>query len=861
MLLLQPLVAGAATFNAVTCGLDDVRDAVSAAEAAGYGHTVSVPAGNCTWTPNPKTDALTITKYMTLQGAGMDGTGTNITQGINSTFYGLIRYTPDQTSRDAEDLRGGLFRVTGFEFDGTSPVGENYLITSRGIVLSSNATDKYYYNIRVDHCSFYNFNNYWNTPDHTSNDPVYYGYGLHLEGLFFGVMDNCYHNFSRGMNAYAIGGQNAGYGWIRAPVELGSEHAFFIEDCEFDNFFRIVGSGHGGRYVLRFNRSHDVQTTSDVHSNVWSDMHGNFQRCCFLTPTPAFFPETPTGQVRGTVLSEGYCNKIDDAPATTATRSHLWGHRGGISVFWGNLIDIPRNARVWISEEDALYYFKTVPTVVNYGGINYMAKVDHVADNDNKPPNATYWTTAINQNQRVYPWTLGAHYKNNHGYDPVRDSYYWLNSNVNASGSYSVNVNNMCSTGLDGLEYCSGSYIQENRDWWQEKTSFAGSSGVGVGTRAQMDAITPTAPGVGFFVQNEGTWNTSAGTSGRHNPLGYTGQGRLYRSVSNGQGGYQWQLYYEPYTYPHPLRNEGGTPPEPECDASHLYLCTESGPCIAAGGYWWGTPAQCNATPEPTCSTDPDYCADEATCTAAGWHYYDGDCHADPAPSCAAPYYEQCTDGPSCTAIGGVWQEESGAADPQIPAALDYSAGGWAPVGAVDLVDAVNEPTADDDASYTATTGTETLRYLYSRATTIGTASSVVVTIRTRNTTGAGTMRAHLRLAGSNYYGTTFDVGTGYQDYVTIWTYNPRTMQAWTPDDLNGLGDNYLHSYGLNPVTVSGEVRVTAVKITPQGTRYACAAPDDPPDPPATSAGIIQPWAGSTPSQYNAGGGVAMPAY
>jgi hypothetical protein len=75
--------------------------------------------------------------------------------------------------------------------------------------------------------------------------------------------------------------------------------------------------------------------------------------------------------------------------------------------------------------------------------------------------------------------------------------------------------------------------------------TFNGSSGVGVGTTAQMNAITPTLTGVGFWVTDQGSWNArlAANTSGQ-----------LY--TWNGSA---WVLTYTPYTYPDPARR----PPAP----------------------------------------------------------------------------------------------------------------------------------------------------------------------------------------------------------------------------------------------------------------------------------------------------------
>lgn len=81
--------------------------------------------------------------------------------------------------------------------------------------------------------------------------------------------------------------------------------------------------------------------------------------------------------------------------------------------------------------------------------------------------------------------------------------------------------------------------IQSNRDFFAD-AGFDDNTGMSVGTRAEMDAMTPSVTGYGYWVTDEGSWHAdNPGTSGR-----------LY--VWDGDS---WNLHYEPYTYPHPLRS------------------------------------------------------------------------------------------------------------------------------------------------------------------------------------------------------------------------------------------------------------------------------------------------------------------
>lgn len=61
LVLVFPPPSHAATIGATTCSRADVGSAVT---AAGYGDTVNVPAGSCTWT-----SSLTITKGIIFEGS------------------------------------------------------------------------------------------------------------------------------------------------------------------------------------------------------------------------------------------------------------------------------------------------------------------------------------------------------------------------------------------------------------------------------------------------------------------------------------------------------------------------------------------------------------------------------------------------------------------------------------------------------------------------------------------------------------------------------------------------------------------------------------------------------------------------
>ena len=103
-------------------------------------------------------------------------------------------------------------------------------------------------------------------------------------------------------------------------------------------------------------------------------------------------------------------------------------------------------------------------------------------------------------------------------------------------------------TGNPSATFTERDMIRANRDFYAEagfETNENGApaeqqiGGVSIGTKAQMLAFTPPFTKYGWWVTDEGTWNRKPGGS----------QGRLYT-----WNGSSWNVYYEPYTYPHPLR-------------------------------------------------------------------------------------------------------------------------------------------------------------------------------------------------------------------------------------------------------------------------------------------------------------------
>ena len=99
-------------------------------------------------------------------------------------------------------------------------------------------------------------------------------------------------------------------------------------------------------------------------------------------------------------------------------------------------------------------------------------------------------------------------------------------------------------TGNPTATFSERDLIRANRDFFAE-AGFDDAAGVSTGTKAQMLASSPTLRNVGWWVTDEGEWNSANGAAP---------DGQLY--IWNGTA---WQFHYRPYSYPHPLRG-GGAP-------------------------------------------------------------------------------------------------------------------------------------------------------------------------------------------------------------------------------------------------------------------------------------------------------------
>ena len=278
-------------------------------------------------------------------------------------------------------------------------------------------------------------------------------------------------------------------------------------DAGYDEYIQWTDDRNFGSAQFIYIEDNTFELDGGAQGNVIDGNAGNKMVMRFNTITNSRIEQhSVQGDLRGTKAFEMYGNTITSG-ATVA-----WAGiypRGGTGFIFNNTLSGSWNSPI---------YFDNVRSQRDVGG--YFGACDGNSAVDGND-NATGWPCRdqIGRGKDLSAWPNSAPYPD----QECTPTYMWDNS-------HTVVVNGS-----------SQDHIQKDRDYYEEVASFDGTSGVGVGTYAQMVAITSCTKGVGFWATDMGEWNSK-------NP-GKDGQ--LY--VCNDSN--TWVLYYTPYTYPHPLRN------------------------------------------------------------------------------------------------------------------------------------------------------------------------------------------------------------------------------------------------------------------------------------------------------------------
>lgn len=322
--------------------------------------------------------------------------------------------------------------------------------------------------------------------------------GVAGEGYFcyvgnnYGLIDNCKITGGSGTSEliFTRGPTNS---W-QTPSSLGTANAVYIEDCTFD----------GPGYVSDFNsNSRGVVRFCTINGNMKVDGHG----------------AATNGPPRGVRHMEVYRNRWTRADRYW-TAVEL---RGGTGHIFDNHLPNADGNLAWFKIREygvlgqwAAFNF-IIQTLVNHPILDQIGVGQDPRVGGSEP--MYLWNNTYG-NGLDWPLSL----------DPIP---------AEGIALYRTQVGNPTAT------FTIDDIIKKDRDYFKHVVGapFNGSSGIGRGTKAQMLALQGSLKGVGFWVTDEGDWDTTNGTQP---------DGQLY--VWNGTA---WTLKYTPLTYPHPLRNAG----------------------------------------------------------------------------------------------------------------------------------------------------------------------------------------------------------------------------------------------------------------------------------------------------------------
>lgn len=261
-LMLLPFPVYADTHEAASCSVADITTALG---AAAEGDTVTVPAGECTWTGG---SGVTVsTASITLQGAG-----------IASTII-----THDGTNGYLLSLSATGVTVTGFAFLGSASTGT----TDNMIKVNTSAG-----NFRITNCDF-----------NRGGDAYTMGYSIAIDGVY-GVIDNC--TFPRVANetiyvkgpcdswqtASSIGGADnvfvencyfkwvTGYGGDQLFTDCNADSRVVVRYCDIDGYKFDAHGKCSNMNSLCDPQTHRSARHYEVYNNAWT--LGNLQRMAEL---------------------------------------------------------------------------------------------------------------------------------------------------------------------------------------------------------------------------------------------------------------------------------------------------------------------------------------------------------------------------------------------------------------------------------------------------------------------------------------------------------------------------------------------------------------------------------------------------
>lgn len=463
---------------------------IASPTASGYcgnwGHTGSNP-----WTVSSDGNGSASGSYVDVAACiknTIDGDTVTIPAG-NYTWYSGITVTNNITIQGSGYENTIITRNgTAFTLQGTSTriTGIEFVIASESNQIMVQGGSGW----RIDHCRFRNVS--------AGTNVSIYITGQSSSAPPYGLIDN--NDFVQGRIVTGLASTitEARARWAEdhpfGSADTTGLHNIYIED---NTFYKTAANGENvldasaytGAYVARYNTI-SGNTQFEVHS--FQDANN-----------------------RGTKAWEIYGNSF------TALSSH-WAAmfiRAGTGFIFNNaILSSYSNGIIF----DNVRSLRSITTAGQCNGSsdwdgNELANGWPCRDQIGRGKDVTLWTDA-----NPYPDQVS------------QPAYLW--SNVKSGSNVPAYVHNN-----------TGAWIQTDRDYYEQKSSFNGTSGVGCGTLASRPATCNA--GVAYWATSQSCTNMT-GMVGKNPSTPITGT--LYKCNASGQ----WEAHYTPYTYPHPLRSD-----------------------------------------------------------------------------------------------------------------------------------------------------------------------------------------------------------------------------------------------------------------------------------------------------------------
>lgn len=558
------------TLNAASLSQADI---ITQINLASDGDTIILPPGQATWTTPFGFGGKSLTFIGATQIIGDHNSG-NMTYVDGSIIYDGTNHGNDQFFITLFPANNSFpIRWSGLTFaDSPTRVNPNSIGQSLFAIQTDNP------NVRLDHIHFGN---------------TAQSYQVWLTRNAYGVMDHCIWSIRHGSNNQSVHFQNGAadkgdQNWADF-TNWGGSNFFFMEDCQIDNDDPAIETAgntdaeDGARYVMRYcivnnakANDHGTETRSRsvravevyknrfsfassnvngplirggtwlIHQNIYSGMSStaiallfrNISEENFVWPladgTAVWDVNDQTDHTGNTfgggslgLYASGLCAADSTYPPANGD-SNGFGHiitsqSFPVNIWAGfsvrNIASGRQHSSLVYGNSSNVIYYKyqdggTGNNIPFLTGDTYEIRKINIAMDQPGRGKGDLISGApgsiINTITGTPSWPRNAP-------DPI---YNWLNRTPS---------NVQMDFGTQGQ-----SFIQPDRDYYNENQSFSGTSGVGVGLLSARPSSGLTA-GVGY-------WATDSGP-----------QGTLY--VATGPS--TWVTHYTPFTYPHPLVTGG----------------------------------------------------------------------------------------------------------------------------------------------------------------------------------------------------------------------------------------------------------------------------------------------------------------